>query len=44
LQNLRLLSKSSTVFSLISVLFSSPAILSSTCCSLLKWLYHVFFI
>jgi hypothetical protein len=41
-QHLSLLSKSSAVFSLRSVLSSSPEILSSTCFSVLDWLSPVF--
>jgi hypothetical protein len=41
---LSLLSKNSSVFSLISILSLIPEILSSTCTSLLGWLSSVFFI
>jgi hypothetical protein len=43
-QLLSCLTKSSSVFSLISVLSSSFEILSSTCYSLLEWISTVFFV
>jgi hypothetical protein len=42
-QFLSLLSKNSSVFSLISVMSLSPEITASTCSSLLEWLSTVFF-
>jgi hypothetical protein len=42
-QFLSLLSKESSVFSLVSILSSSPEVQSSTCFSLLQWLSTVVF-